>query len=252
MMESGLVSISFRKLSVREIVELCVRSGLKLIEWGGDVHVPPGDRTAVETAAALMADHGLRCSSYGSYYRAGTPDRPPFEKIVETAEALGAPTIRVWAGNTGSAETDPAQRDAVVADLYQCCRLAAAAGMTVTTEFHGKTLTDTNESAELLFREVGDPQLRSGWQPAVGQSFEYRMAGLQTMLPVLSTLHVFQWDQPTVRRPLVEGAADWRRYLRTAADSGVDHAALLEFFMDDSPEQCVADAATLNGWLAEL
>ena len=40
MIESGLVSITFRKLTVEKIIELVKEAGLQGIEWGGDVHVP--------------------------------------------------------------------------------------------------------------------------------------------------------------------------------------------------------------------
>lgn len=43
MLLPGLVSITFRKLSPGEIVELVATAGLVGIEWGGDVHVPHGD-----------------------------------------------------------------------------------------------------------------------------------------------------------------------------------------------------------------
>ena len=39
----GLVSITFRALAPREIVDLAARARLAGIEWGGDIHVPHGD-----------------------------------------------------------------------------------------------------------------------------------------------------------------------------------------------------------------
>ena len=40
---TGLTSITFRQLTVEQIVELVQQSGLDGIEWGGDVHVKPGE-----------------------------------------------------------------------------------------------------------------------------------------------------------------------------------------------------------------
>ena len=46
-LQPGLCSVTFRRCSAAEIVELATRAGLRCIEWGGDVHVPHGDlRTA--------------------------------------------------------------------------------------------------------------------------------------------------------------------------------------------------------------
>ena len=39
---TGLVSITFRRLNPLEIVSLVAENGLTAIEWGGDIHVPPG------------------------------------------------------------------------------------------------------------------------------------------------------------------------------------------------------------------
>ena len=40
---TGLVSISFRRYSVDEILDACQRAGLSLIEWGSDVHAKKED-----------------------------------------------------------------------------------------------------------------------------------------------------------------------------------------------------------------
>jgi hypothetical protein len=43
MIQTGLVSITFRQLSPPAIIDLVRQAGLEGIEWGGDVHVPHGD-----------------------------------------------------------------------------------------------------------------------------------------------------------------------------------------------------------------
>ena len=43
MYKTGLVSISFRSLSVDEIIDLVKDAGLEAIEWGRDVHAPCDD-----------------------------------------------------------------------------------------------------------------------------------------------------------------------------------------------------------------
>ena len=42
-MKSGLVSISFRKKEIKELIKAAKESGLEYIEWGGDVHIPMGN-----------------------------------------------------------------------------------------------------------------------------------------------------------------------------------------------------------------
>ena len=45
-MKTSLTSISFRSKSVQEIAHLAHAAQLDAIEWGGDVHVKPGDKEA--------------------------------------------------------------------------------------------------------------------------------------------------------------------------------------------------------------
>jgi sugar phosphate isomerase/epimerase len=256
MLFGGLVSITFRKLTPREIVGWVAQSGLTGIEWGGDVHVPHGDLAQARQVAQMTADAGLTVAAYGSYYRAGANEAAglAFGRVLETAVVLAAPTVRVWAGDRGSAEADAGQRAAVVADLRRIADLAGAAGVTVSLEFHRGTLTDTNESAARLLAEAAHPNLRAYWQPPVAAAPAYCLAGLRALLSALTNIHAFHWlaaapAAAVERRPLAEGAALWRSYLAEAAATGRDHYLLIEFVRDETPAQFLADAQTLKAWL---
>ena len=251
----GLVSITFRKLTVEQIIDLCVEAGVKCLEWGGDVHVPPTDPANAARVGKLTAEAGLQVGAYGSYYRCGEAENTStFEQVVETAKLLNAPTIRVWAGKTEdfyAADADQAVWDRVIADLRKCCDLAEAAGLTVTLEYHGHTLTATNESALRLIKETDHPALRSGWQPAQARSVEECIEGLNMVLPYVSTVHCFYWsdERPPVRFALGDGKAKWAPFLEILAADGKDHAVMVEFVKDDDPEQFKKDAAALLSWL---
>jgi sugar phosphate isomerase/epimerase len=131
--QSGLVSITFRKLTPRQVVESAAAAGVAGIEWGGDVHVPHGDLAKAADARRLTADAGMVVAAYGSYYRAGQSEKDglPFERVLETARELGAPLIRVWAGHKGSADVDPVYRAGVIEDCLRIAELAARAGIGV-------------------------------------------------------------------------------------------------------------------------
>jgi 3-dehydroshikimate dehydratase len=250
---SGLVSITFRKLSPREIVDLVGQAGLTGIEWGGDVHVPHGDLPQARRARRMTREAGLEVASYGSYYRVGVDGMGPFEPIVDTAVELGAPVIRVWAGNRASADADAAYRARVVHESRRVADLAGRAGVAVAYEFHPRTLTDTNESARALLQDVAHDTVGSYWQPPPGAAVPYNLTGLEAVLPWLRHLHVFTWHGVTGERlPLAGGEGGWMQYLRKAASTRRDHSALIEFVRDDAPEAFVQDAATLRRWLSLL
>jgi len=273
----GLVSVTFRQLGFAEIIGLVCQAGLRTIEWGGDVHVPHGDLARAREVAVQTRDAGLSVAAYGSYYRAahsaGLPagSRLDFARVLETAVALGAPVIRVWAGVESSAEASVDTRRRVAADLMRIAELAAQAGLRVATEFHGGTLTDTNESARsLLFEEAVHPNLYSYWQAPTGMSDEDCLTGLGWLGPKLSHLHVFNWvlgaSGQAEALPLEEGEGPtrWRRFLASAAaifaksQAGAAApvpsvpAGMLEFVPGGSPESFLREARTLTALLGEL
>jgi len=252
MIHPGLVSITFRKLTPRQIVEATATAGLAGIEWGGDIHVPHGDLARASEIRRLTLDAGLTVAAYGSYYRAGAPEDEslPFARVLDTARELGAPVIRVWAGGKGAAQTEAADRAGVVEDCRRIAGLAAEAGIIVASEYHGGTLTDTDASAAALLEEVNHPNFKTYWQPRNGALPDEVLGGLQRVLPRLAHLHVFHWwPDAGNRRPLAEGADRWLRYLELAASVPGDRFAMLEFVANDDPAVLAAEAATLKQWL---
>ena len=250
---TGLVSVTFRKLGVPRVIELVAAAGLDGIEWGGDVHVPAGDAAAAADARRRTADAGLVVAAYGSYYRCDHSPAADAGTALTTAAALGAPTVRIWAGPAGSARTDAAAFARVADDVARVCDLAAPLGLTVTLECHGGTLTDTPESFARLLAAAGRPNLLAGWQPRDGLAADAGVAEIERLSPGLGNLHVFQW-WPTgaTRLPLADGAERWRAYFAAAAADGRERFALLEFVRGDEPDQFAEDAATLKRLLSPL
>jgi len=250
MIRSGLVSITFRQHTPRHIVDLVSRAGLEALEWGGDVHVPHGDIQQAHRVNDLTLGAGLAVSSYGSYYRVGDSEPDEFAPIVDTAHALGAPTVRIWAGSVGSGTASEDYRSRVVDLSRQAAGLAARAGISVAFEFHPNTLTDTNESAHLLLAAIDHPNVETYWQPPPGSAPAYNLQGIDAMTPWLSNLHVFTWHSTTHERlPLAAGESDWALYLAKVVESARDHFALIEFVRGDADEAFLQDAATLSRWL---
>lgn len=252
MLIPGLVSITFRQLSPEEIIKLVVEANLKTIEWGGDIHVPHGDTERAQQVAQWTKDAGLTVAAYGSYYRIATGEIS-FSTVLDTTLALGAPTVRVWAGKKSSEETDDIYRQQVAEEAREIAEASAKHNITVSLEYHDNTLTDTEASAIQLMKTVNHDNLKLYWQPPHRISDEARLSSLQSALPYLTNVHVFQWhrDHPKVReRYLLEhGKADWQPFLERLKTSGRDHATMIEFVRDDEPRNFKLDATTLLSWL---
>jgi hypothetical protein len=87
MIQTGLCSVTFRRLDPAAIVALTQQAGLGAIEWGGDIHVPPGDEKMARVVGRMTLDAGLRLPSYGSYYRVGQAPES-FADVLASAVAL--------------------------------------------------------------------------------------------------------------------------------------------------------------------
>ncbi len=256
MINGGLVSITFRQRSVREIVELVAKTELKAIEWGGDVHVPHGNLAKAKEARQMTSDAGLICASYGSYYRLGVSEKEglSFNAVADVAAELGAPTVRVWAGGKGSDGVDCKYREQIVEEALKVADTAQRAGVSLSFEYHGGTLTDTDESAMQFLKEADHENLFLYWQPPLRETMEERLKGLSNILELnkLTNLHVFKWevtDDGFARLPLSDGVSEWIKYFEIVGKCSGDRCAMIEFVKNDSPEQFMDDAATLAGML---
>lgn len=249
MIKPGLVSITFRQLTVEQVVEQVKASGLKGIEWGGDVHVPHGDIEKAVYVSEVTRAAGLEVAAYGSYYRVGVSEDEglSFASVLETAKALQAGMIRVWAGGKDSHDADETDWQQVVEESRRIAVLAEARGIKIVYEFHGGTLTNTYESCRKLLEAVNHPNVFTYWQPLVGVDAEKNCEGMELILPWIAGVHVFHWwPTPETRHLLEVGKSDWIRYFDKLQAVTGDVYGLLEFSKDDSVENFKADAMTLK------
>lgn len=248
----GLCSVTLRALEVDAVARLAGGCGLRAVEWGADVHVPPGDDGAARRTVAASAAADVAVSSYGSYLFAGGVEGPDaWRPVLDTAGAIGAATVRVWAPFG-----DGSLPDGYVDALAACAADAAGAGLDLALEFHGGTATATVTGVRALLDAVDVPNLFTYWQPpywngptdATGDRAQVTALGAR-----LAHVHVYEWAAADDRRPLAEGAGRWPTVLAAAGAAPTAFAgprvALLEFVADDDPGQLRRDAATLRAWL---
>lgn len=252
MLRPGLVSVTYRALSPREIIHACQQSKLEGIEWGGDVHARPEDLDNARQIGRMTRDAGLDVAAYGSYYRC---DGAPFEPILECALAMQAPLIRVWAGKVDASEADETEWARVTERLARATQTARAAGVQVATEFHGGTLTATGHDAQIL---MGRTNAQTLWQPLrraddFDMEIEENLSELRAVEPFLTNVHVYEWadDADSKRQRLsLENSAQWPRYVEELKRIGGARWLLVEFVPDDDPAILTREAAALRGFIA--
>ncbi len=256
--KTGLVSISFRPLSTNEIVQLVADAGLEGIEWGGDVHVPHGDLEVARATRELTRDAGLEVAAYGSYYRFddciedSDETGPNFDAVLDTAEALGAPSIRVWAGRKNASECSDLEIGRIADRTREIAEQAARRGIRIDYEFHDNTATHTNESTVDLLDRVDHPNAWTLWQTALQVGHAYRSRGLETLLDRISNIHCNYFGENgwPDQFALSEGTEEWADYLKILNRSDRSRWILIEHVKNNAVESFRDDAATLRRWLA--
>ena len=242
MLVPGIVSATFKTESVDYVIKVAEENGLSAVEWSENHHIKKGDLSFARETAEKTASAGLEIAGYGSYYRLG--ENMEIRENLDTASALGAKNMRIWAGGKPSASLSAEERETLIKELEEATGVASSYGITLNLEWHKNTLTDTNESGLDVLERVESPSLRTLWQPTQALSFEERKKVLKMIMPYLSYLHVYYWDE-SGRRPLSEGIDHWREYF-SLLDENKKYYALLEFVRNDSSEQLKEDAEVLR------
>lgn len=251
----GLCSITFRPLSADEVLTVAVRADVEGIEWGADRHVPPGETALAAALAARCRDAGVAIVSYGSYLGmgpAGRDEAATVRAVLDSAEALGAPMVRIWT-EFGVTPDSPASDRARVTDRTAgFVDAIAARGLIAVLEFHPHTLTHTAAGAVALLDAIDHPELRTHWQPDPTLPPDTALQELDAVLPRLAHLHVFAWGPGGIneRFALADGASVWQGALARA--DAPDRYALFEYVKDDDPDQLARDIRTLRHWLSPV
>ena len=244
---TGLVSVSFRAHTPREILQAMRKAGLSYVEWGSNVHAPYHDGERLDGLAALMHEFGVECCSYGTYFRLGQTPLTELEPYILAAKRLGTDMLRVWCGTKSGAEMTQAERDALLSDCRAAAEIAEAHGVILCTECHRGTFTEKAEDALYLMQAVNSPHFCTYWQPFQWCTAEQNLAYLRMLAPYVTHLHVFQWKGDG-RYPLADGLEDWQAYL---ALLDTPHTLLLEFMPDDRLSSLDAEADALRAILGE-
>lgn len=242
----GLVSISFRQHTPREIMEAVKQAGLTCIEWGSDVHAPCRDMEKIQQIADLQTEYGITCSSYGTYFRLGETPIEELTDYVAAAQVLGTSVIRLWCGKKNGADMTKEELSALLADCRKAVEIAEKHGVIFCMESHHGTLTERMEDSLMLMKEINSSRFRLYWQPFQWLDAEKNLLIAQNLASYIELVHVFQWKAPKLnptRFSLYEGIDEWRTYLKAIP---VPRTLLLEFMPDDQLSTLSTEAEALR------
>ena len=238
-MKLGLVSVSFRDQSPRQILEAMTDCGLFYIEWGSDVHVPP---EKAEEISLLQGEYAVECASYGTYFRLGVTPLEELPRYIRAAKILGTDILRLWCGDRCSEAYSPTERDALFTACRAAANLAEKAGVILCMECHMGTYTQTLAGALELMEAVASPAFRMYWQPNQFRTLEENLEYAKALAPYTVHIHVFHWKGKE-KFPLIEAKETWINYLSCFPG---EHGLLLEFMPDGKLSTLKQETAALK------
>lgn len=243
----GLVSISFRQHSPKEILDAVKAAGLSCVEWGSDVHAPFHDIEQLRKIAEMQKEYGIFCSSYGTYFRLGETPIDELSDHITAAKILGTDILRLWCGRKSGNDMTSEERNTLLDVCCSAARIAEASGVTLCLECHKKTFTENPDDAVRLMQSVNSPSFRMYWQPFQWQTSEQNNENAKKIAPFAEHIHVFNW-RGSEKLPLTDAVGDWKEYIKAFS---TPRTLLLEFMPNGTIEELVQEAESLRTIIGE-
>lgn len=241
MFDLGLVSVSFRSLTPKQITDLCRENRLEFIEWGTDIHAPCTDLARICEITELQSDCGIKCSSYGTYFRIGVNESSELYAYIDAAKKLGTDILRLWCGEKNYTDMTQDEREYIISKSKEAAKIAEECGVTLCMECHNKTFTNCLEGALELMKAVNSPYFQMYWQPNQFRTLDENLEYAEKIAKYVKVIHVFNWEGKN-KYPLCEAIETWRKYLSFFDGS---QKLLLEFMPDGKPESLGAETTAL-------
>ena len=232
----ALCTIAFSEEPLEEVLDLACAVGFPAVElWGKEPHMGEEfDGKRAREVSRMLAERGLALSVFGSYLELGVEGQ--MEKagpVLETAAALGAPIVRVWAGNTASAEAGEKDWSACLRDCERACRAAEPFGLVLAVEMHNGSLADMASAALRVVEEVGAPGLKLNFQVSYPPDEEDPYERVRKVAPWVVNVHTQNFirdDEGAWKWCLMEeGCVDYRKIFPVLEEAGFDGYFEVEF-----------------------
>ncbi len=239
MNKTGLCTIAFRERELEDVLLLASNAGFDAIElWGKRPHDPEDEKEACKVKEKA-ADMGLDIGVYGSYLRAGDlQDENEVASVFSKAAVLGAPLIRVWAGNKSALEADDSDWNKCLEDFRTLCRYAESEGVNLAVEMHEDSLADTAAGAKKIVESIDSPCLGLNYQPLADMQTD-EQERLKEVVQYVVNVHAQNWTKSSGQRRqslIGEGFFDYKCIYRILRDAGFHGYMEVEFVRGDGSE----------------
>ena len=243
-MNIGVTSLTLKKYTIEEVIEIVTKAELDGIEWGEFTgHIPLGDLEIAKKASELTTKANLNIFSFGSYFKLG--ENIDFTQTLFTAKALNAPIIRIWAGILGSIEAGDDYFNSIVNEAKLISDIASKEKIKLGFEYHQNTLTDCSSSALKLIKAVNHDNCRLYWQPNGNLSFSQNHEELKEITPYLAgNFHIHNYNSVDGYKALCEIKEEISNHFKKFVNPNFN--CMIEFVKDHNIDNFYKDAKALK------
>lgn len=243
-MKIGMTSLTFRNQEIPTVFEHAKKAGIQGIEWGvSENHIRLCDDKSIDLVKCLSKKYDIEIWSLGSYcdmtdFNAGI-------KILNTAQKLGAPIIRLWAGNKGSDVCSEDEYQLIVNNTKKLADMAEKSSIQLCFEYHPYTLTDGAAEAVQLVEQIHKDNVGLYWQPQGQLSYEQNKEAFEKVKPyVLKNIHLNNYSEATGYGYLIDILEDLRGYFKK--EQNTQYHFIIEFVKDSLLESLIKDVITVG------
>ncbi len=241
----GLCSVTFRKKTAEEVVEIAKNSGIGFIEWGGDVHVKSLEDA--KKVRALCDKAGIKISSYGSYFNSLNYDEVKWIEACKIAKEMNADSIRIWLGKKNSQDTSDEEYKSILENTKGMCDIASEYSLTVCPECHDNTYNNDTDAILRFIGDLGKDNFRTYFQSRYFR-MEYDLDRIERTYDHIKNVHVSYRD---LKREQLFRKKD-KNYLDTLLKrliaKGFSGIVMLEFVSGDKEKSLQSDTEKLRAY----
>ena len=241
----GLCSVTFRKKSAAQVIEIAKKAGINYIEWGGDVHITNKEEARI--VKSICDNENIKISSYGSYFNSAEFDKKKWEQVCEIAKAMDAKSVRIWLGKKNSEDTDEKEYSSLLENTKQMCDIAKNYSLTVSPECHDNTF---NNNTDAILRFIKDLQRENFSTYFQSRYFrmEYDLDRIDRTFDVTENVHVSYRDLKREQRYRKKDKNYLDALLKKLIEKNFDGIVMIEFVDYNSEKVFYKDIEKLKSY----
>lgn len=239
----GLCSVTFRKKSVAQVVQIAKKAGIGYIEWGGDIHVKSIEDARI--VKSICDNEGIKISSYGSYFNSAEYDEAQWKEICEIASVMGATSIRIWLGKKDSEETDDSEYVTLLDNTKKMCDIASEYSLLVCPECHDNTFNNNTDAFLRIKNDLQKDNFKTYFQSRYFR-MEYDLDRIDRTFDFIENVHLSYRDQKKEQMFRKKDSRYIDKLLDKLGSKGFDGIVMVEFVDFDSEDVFYKDIKKLR------